>query len=379
MLAPVRSLPLVVFTTSLGCTSTAPSGPAACAPEDGGCVSDASSGSTKDARDRYADRSPPHDASTVDGLLNAVTATDSGWIAVGARKSAPGSFALTSTDGRAWRSEEVPPDCSFVDVAFGNGAIVAVGTGVRANSGIGVKPPNGPWQCQLFGTNLDQVIFGNSTFLATYGVEPGAKVSMDGIQWTRSPIGASWFGFVDGKFAAFGYYGPPPQTMGFLTSTDGLSWSDPVAPTAPIYGIEVLADVGDETMGFGITCDTPDCPVDPPPPLVEIRGARGRPLSELEVTPSPISPLPFAIASSATRVVVLSRNLRMSTQSFLSTTSVPVGSAPWSEVDIAARGWTLVDVAYAHGKFVAVGTRGLTESVIVTSVDGISWEEAGLP
>ena len=58
----------------------------------------------------------------------------------------------------------------------------------------------------------------------------------------------------------------------------------------------------------------------------------------------------------------------------------PVGSAPWIDVDVRPRGWSLADVAYRDGTFVVVGSRdGGARMLAAISADGATWTEVAIP
>lgn len=349
-----------------------------CQPLDGECGDasvppDASTQNGAPRRDAHAPPTPDG-AAPLPGVLNAVAATDTGWVAVGA---AQGPLVLISSNAQAWTAATVPaPLGSLTDVAFGNATIVAVGSGGDANSHVVTKPPAGAWQRHPLGTNNDQVLFGNGTFLTTAGVEPGAAASGDGLTWSPVSISAEWFSFTDGLFLAW-TPGSPPSTSGFVTSANGTRWTTPALPTAPILSMGSLAVVGDQLLGFATgSCGPSACrssvlrlfgPAGTPPDLLSARfmtspdGDAGPP------------PNPTVIASSSTRAVVLSTPYEL----WLS--GVPAGGTGW-RASLLPGGWVAKDVAYAHGTFVLVGFHSLdtggTTVLIATSSDGESWIES---
>jgi hypothetical protein len=310
---------------------------------------------------------------STESFLSSVAVTETGWVAVGGR-SPGGDLVLTSSDGSRWDRVDIPKlsvhGGALFDVAFGNRIVVAVGFG--SNSQVATRSPDGMWQVQFFGTNNTNVLFGNGVFLSTANVEPGARVSTNGAVWTVAYAAAAWFEFAGGRFVSYGDYAQPP---GFRTSTDGVSWSDPSAASAPLFAMTSLAEVGDQLLGFGYR----DCGAAPLScSFVQLLGPRGTEPRMLNITSLPwkMSFSPFAHASSAiasdgVRVVVVS-------SSAIHSTSLPVGSAAWSDVDVAAQGWSLLDVSYRSGLFVAVGTSG-RRALVVTSLDGVDWKQASLP
>lgn len=336
---------------------------ASCTPIDGDC------------RDASV---PPTDGGSIDGgvlsgALGGVTATNDGFVAVGyltTSASGPSSpLVLTSTDGRSWTiTTDAPKDGTMGSVAFGNGTIVAVGSGGGANSNIYTKLPGSAWQRKPVGTNDDHVLFGNGVFLVTANVELGATASSDGINWTTASISGQWFGFVDGRFIAFNTF--DASKSGYRTSTDGLSWSTPTMPSPPVSWIYSLAKVGNQILGFADgACDGGICTQDAP--YVELLGPAGTLPSDLTSSPSQLPAFPpryqpASIATDGARVVVM-------TATALHTTSLPVGSTGWSTTDVTAQGWTLADLAYRAGTFVAVGQSG-SAPLLASSTDGQHWD-----
>jgi hypothetical protein len=325
--------------------------PAGCDGTGGGVGSDAGAGSGQ-------------------GALYSVALTQTGWIAVGGR-SAGSVLALSSGDGSRWDLVDIPgAEGGLFDAAVGNGTIVAVGAGRTSNSQRAVKTPQDPWQVTRLGTNNTNVLFGNDTFLSTAGVEPGAMVSADGTQWTPVSASAFWVGFAGGRFISH-------SNPDFRTSVDGVSWSEPVALGAPLAGMTSLAVAGDQMLGFGYRC-TNQTDQSLTCTFAQLLGPKNTAPWNLAITDLPwtdsVGPFghaPSAIATDGTRAIVVS-------SSAIHSTPLPVGSAGWSDIDVAARGWSLLDVSYGSGTFVAVGRAG-ARALVVSSSDGVDWKQASLP
>lgn len=142
---------------------------------------------------------------------------------------------LTSPDGRSWTAQNVE-EYGWQDVTFGKSTFVAVGNGPILTSPDGIawtkrsKPlPKKRDIKQSFGMSklLNEIIFGNSTFVAVGGFGT-ILTSKDGISWTTQTIRKaakvgsflSGVAFGNSTFVAVGWPSGP-----ILTSKDGIAWN----------------------------------------------------------------------------------------------------------------------------------------------------------
>ena len=286
--------------------------------------------------------------------------------------SRPAIFA--SPDGTHWSAVSLPrSEGTLWDVTASGETFVAVGPGYSANSQIVTGSVGGSWQVALNGANLGQVVSGNGRFLAGAG-EGGASVSTDGVTWTLTavPVGGA-LAFDGREFLSFGRWDYP---LKFSASEDASSWTTPVASADPtLNDLWYLARVGEQMLGFGSgRCSDPlssqGCSI------VQLLGPKDGNVWELSSTlpgwTESIDGL-RGIASDGQRAVVISPNT-------IHVTPLPVGSAPWVDVDVRPRGWSLADVAYRDGTFVVVGSRdGGTRMLAAISADGATWTEVAIP
>jgi hypothetical protein len=338
---------------------------------------------------------PPLDGGTPDGSggdsgrhptsgdLSAITATDTGWVAVG--NSGGGPLVMTSETGLDWTVADVPGEAgSLTDVAFGSGTVVALGQNTSVGQ-IVTKPAGGAWQTQPVSLYTLKVEYASGTFLVSAGVEPGARVSNDGVHWTSLANTADGpcclVGAVQGKFVALGSW--PTADAGAVgsslrTSLDGVVWANPIPMVPPIGVMTDLAETGNQIFGIGVTvCLTPFGPdggdggcVPPAGEVVLHSASSSAPLSELLYSPAPWGSAPGMegpnkIAASDRRVIALS-------QWRFYGAALPLGSGNW---DLGTRdtAFSWSDISYAHGRFVVVGSH-FGAPIVMTSTDGLSWQ-----
>jgi hypothetical protein len=305
------------------------------------------------------------DGSNIDGQLNAIAATDTGWVAVGSYKSpSTSNRALVVTMDTTWKIVAVPgEDGSLTDVAFGNGTIVAVGPSIRIGQVL-VKPPGAEWQYHPQGANIYQVLFGNGLFYVGSGLEPGNQISSNGLDWTGTS-GALWTEFVDDYFVQFNADDVPSgATAGFRKSTDFVTWTNPIQPSDS-YTPQALALVGNQL--FGIVedpCSSTPCAHDAHSQLLGPRTAHPSELTK--------SPLPWAGAYTAKPSIATDgMHVVACVAGELHVTTLPIGSGEWtthSNLPV----WEFYDVAYSNGSFAAVG-HAEGKPLVATSIDGSSW------
>lgn len=314
------------------------------------------------------------------GRLSAIAASDEWFVTVGTLARPPSEGAssaiFASRDGTRWSVVALPrTDGSLWDVAASGETFVAVGPGRAGNSQVVTGTVGGSWQVVLNGANLGQVVSGNGRFLTGAGVEAGNNVSTDGSAWTAVTVPVhDGLAFDEREFVGFGRL---PGS--FSISQDGISWTAPAASADPtLNGIFCVATVGEQVLGFGSArCSDPllsqGCSV------VQLLGPKEGDVWELSSTlPAFASGTDSndelrAIASDGQRAVVVSPNT-------IHVTPLPIGSQPWTDLDVRPREWSLADVAYRDGTFVVVGSRrGGASMLVATSADGATWTEVSLP
>lgn len=311
------------------------------------------------------------------GSLSAIAASGDWFVTVGMWTGAPSegaeSAVLASRDGKDWSLVTLPvTGGSLWDVAASGETFVAVGPGRGANSQIVTGSAGGSWQVALNGQNLGQVVSGNGRFLTGAGVEGGHNVSTNGLDWTMVSVPDSYtLTFDGGQFVSFGAH---PGS--FSVSQDAVTWSDPATGADPtLSGVFCLATVGEQKLGFASgLCSDPvlsqGCST------VQLLGSKEANIWELpNALPSWMESTDGlrAIASDGQRAVVVSPDT-------IHVTALPIGSAPWTDIDVRTRDWSLADVAYRDGTFVVVGSsHGGTRMLAAVSSDGVTWTKAALP
>jgi hypothetical protein len=200
---------------------------------------------------------PSNPASGECGLINAVTETDGGWLAVGARcpESVTGSFrgvAWFSPNGTQWSELPLAGLSTALGVAVGADRIVAVGTGDGGASASVSLDGGDTWQAPGVSPEVmafTSVVYHYGLFVAI-GSDSGIWVSDDGFDWGPALVGdeshsiGSFIELGDLQIAVGGQFPssawtedqggrPPADTVELWVSTDGQNWSGPrVAYTA---------------------------------------------------------------------------------------------------------------------------------------------------
>ena len=129
------------------------------------------------------------------------------------------SSILTSTNGSNWTYRFHPnPGTTYLDVEYGNGRFVAVGSGadVGGSGNIATSPDAITWSPLDTGSDnvLYGVAFGSGRFVAVGGFNGGAGglifSSLDGTDWTPHPPGTrGWLediAYGNGRFVAVGNF-----------------------------------------------------------------------------------------------------------------------------------------------------------------------------
>jgi len=310
------------------------------------------------------------------GQLKAVTATDSGFVAVG--YDSHDALVLSSADAMTWTRVSLPAagnvglvESFLFDVAAGNGIVVAVGNDAAANGFLARRSPQGEWSVARTMSAYAHVIFGNGIFVSS-GVVANAA-SRDGISWTPTAGGSS-IAFDGDQFIALDPLlpatpgGQPSLLAGYYaTSDDGFAWSDPLPTPHGLSRWDALARVGPQVLGFAGSTD----------PLLkeaQVAGTAGQSLADLEVTKTALTDGGMSgIASDGVRFVVVA------SIATLWTTSLPIGSSSlWTSFDAAGRGVAIAGIAFGSSTYVAVGLRASATDpfpAVLTSTDAVSWQD----
>lgn len=231
------------------------------------------------------------------GEAFAVTGTGGGWVTVGdlcnpdSASAQRHAEAWVSADGATWRA--VPIDEShfgtLVDVVAGDGRLVAVGG--RGDGGMSAASTDGglTWTTSRVGTaTFDAVAYHAGLFVAAGSISDRATiwVSPDGLAWeqvyqeatgdliTRLVTSGDQLTAVGGRYPSASRYpfGPALASGSVMVwvSTDGRSWSEPVAVYSDAPTILVTGAVaGPSGLTIAIGRGQDDDPTVPVPFLLE--------------------------------------------------------------------------------------------------------------
>lgn len=295
----------------------------------------------------------------------------------GAFVALTGSGFSHSADGLSWT--DVPAYPPAAAAAWGDAGWVAVGTsGNVFTSADGAAWTNLP---NAIPAALGSVVFGNHTYLA-YGNQ-AAAVSTDGVHWTIVNELLSQVAFGNGQFMALRQ---TPATFGSdvhpYVSTDGVHWQ-PATDLPGLYGLvfsdgQFVATTGSwyETTSDGSTW------VGVPMPLgfgIGRMRQAGDALFELEGFDMGVQlagggwqragtgnflSMPAAVAASADRYVGVSWDGWITTS---------VDALHWSTQVEGSYG-QLNAIDFVDGEFVAASTLGQ----VLRSADGVDWSKAAM-
>jgi len=307
----------------------------------------------------------------VDWTVATVPKTDFEWITYGAGLFAaetiyiePGNVfdplphvfhtIMTSPDGLhwkwAWGVWDMERRVSWGKIAYGNGTFVASAGGaeVISHDGILWKIPDQPC-CAPGG-----VIFGNGVFVAQ---QNGTIVtSLDGLSWTEQYAAApSGFGFARGIFGAVGDGGA------ILTSPDGTNWTQHASGSIGSLFAFTGGDQGFVAVGMEAEIvESPDG---------EHWTSRGT------LTSTGLS----GVAFDGHTFVALGGNYY--NRVWQPDTVVTSNDGRSWQVSSSGRRHYLTDLAWAQGKFVAVGLQfptdptNMSNGAILTSTNGLNWTD----
>lgn len=258
----------------------------------------------------------------------------------------------SSTNGREWKP--LPPmEAGLLDVAYGNGKFVAVGS----RGEVGTSAEGRDWIFDTSGTrrSLNQVVFGKGVFVAV-GDFNTCLTSTNGIQWTRRQLTTPWP--FAGRFTdiAFGN-GTFVAANGFevFSSANGTTWTrtEFLSLVPGIYRINYAAGAFVSWSEFETDI---------------FRSTDGKSWASVV---SPIDRFLEGIAYGNGVAVAVGDASARTNKSLIMTSA---NFVDWTIRDSGTNEW-LHAVAYGAGRFVAVGDYG----IIRTSPNGSTWAGAVAP
>ena len=337
------------------------------------------------------------------GSLRAITATETGFVAVGDDYSAMAGIAYTSADGISWFPHPTPTPWSLMGVTAEAGKVIAVGyagsiitspdgqvwteraLGNRAALRGAFRGPGAAvavgqdgvivtstddiqWITQASGTtvSLYDVTFARETWVVV-GESGTILTSKNARDWTARPTNpAGEFAavtYAQGLFVAVGGYGSFGNTDPKIwVSPDGAAWSDRSPPSDPFSSLsmEGLSDVvyspehqAFVAVGDGTVVVSPD----------------GWMWNVLQPVTGLANPVDSKMAYGAGRFVVASAG-----QVLVSTNAlnwVVVGPPLLEPMQTYS-------VRYWDGAFWIAGDLA-TAAIVLRSTDGLAWERVGIP
>ncbi len=140
-----------------------------------------------------------------------------------------------STNGTTWTIGGLPYGYNWLDIAYGNGKYVAVGSNPET-TGIVYSTDGITWTLAtnpVFNAYWCSITFGNGKFVVVANNNNSACYSNDGITWTQIvlPVGGgnpvyNVIAYGNGVFIATGYYFDGYTQQGLTSiSTDGITWT----------------------------------------------------------------------------------------------------------------------------------------------------------
>ena len=278
--------------------------------------------------------------------LNFVAFDSGKWVT-----ASTGGFILSSNDGVNWTRQLSGVTTSLRSGVFGAGTWVIVGNAGR----ILTSPDGTTWTARTSGvpSDLAGVAYDRGLFVAA-GAAGIILTSPDGVTWTRRTSGVTTalntVGSVKGAWVAAG------DNSVTLTSADGIAWSPASMDNKAGVGALLVAGSGNAGLLLGrvgeiFTADSPSA---------WRRFTQGTGESRL------------GLVYGGGRFVAVGQTTDPVTRA--------VGAPIWTSTDGLA--WTranpspdfgnLNDVAYAQGRYVAVGDG----SRVFTSADGLAWTQS---
>ena len=284
-------------------------------------------------------------ASNTNLLLDAVTYGNGNFVAVGAA-----GVVLKSSDGAAWSVNSAGTTEALTGVTYGNGLFAAV----SARGDVYTSPDAVTWTARNsgFASFLASITFAQSRFVAA-GWGGTILTSTDGISWTMPTpattqcLNSVIYNSSNAHFIASG------SLAGFVSSTDGLTWT-----ASSSYGGPVLALVA-EPSGPTIRA-RPDGTTITVGSILAGESASSRTLTGTNLRGVTYGNSRFVTVGDWGAIFASSNGISWQNQA---STPAFSGSSP-----------SLASVAYAGGRFVAVGGSS-SRDAILTSTDGLTWAD----
>ena len=169
------------------------------------------------------------------------------------------ALPIVSTNGLTWTPASTQPPTGLIDIAYGNGLFVAVGS----NGVICTSPDGSIWTSRVSNTTstLSGIAYGNGYFVAVGSGGGNVRRSVDGITWTGSSsssggnTGSITFG--NGQFVIAG-------NTSITTTTDGLN---PAPKSTPSYigNLNAIRYLNGQFIAVGEKCTIITSAADPMP------------------------------------------------------------------------------------------------------------------
>ncbi|WP_337100476.1 cadherin-like beta sandwich domain-containing protein [Paenibacillus sp. YIM B09110] len=289
--------------------------------------------------------------------------------------------AVTAAAAEPWELQtQLPTNDEINDVAFVNGAFMAVGTsGLIMNSKDGESWRNSPSGVT---EHLNSVAYGNGTYVAV-GTGGTIVTSPDGEKWTSAVSGTTLFlesvAYGNGLFVAVG--GNRYEQLLILTSTNGKTWNVGLSSAAVslldvAYGNGLFVAVGNNgkiyTSPGGTTWTNLN--LKEPSRLTDVAYGNGKFITigsgKSAVSSDGIS-WTQQNASGAGTIMNLgyANGQYIATGGTYGAFNTSADGITWTASKIPDATGVIYAVAYGNGIYVAVGMSGL----VATSADGLNW------
>jgi hypothetical protein len=287
------------------------------------------------------------------------------FVAVGA-----GGKGAASSNGTSWTSFTLNEGDNFRAVKYGNNAYVALG----ANGSVYTSADGVSWSraSGSYAMANKQIVYGGSKFVAVG--DSGASVSGNGRDWSKGNAGKRLQGvaYGAGRFVAVGDSGA------LYSSADGEAWAKHGDADGAMLSSVAFGDgkflAGGKTYGVGASL------------IAVYASSDGQSWEELDPGSwSKSTQYPIYMCYGGDRFLAVVGSIfggnssREIKYSLGGANAGKFWSTALSEND---NNHNIVSIAYASGKFVAVGagaTNAASKTAVLSSSDGANWETMALP